>query len=318
MKLSELVRLRNNLKEINFDILNQNVELLDAALSKNTTLPLHENYKNNLTNLIDFLDKTETEINLQQKYLNDLIENIEQEIDEITFPMRKLGYKINEFYGSALSNCEQERTERKLEISDDERGEIGTIVRSYTDWHYPTLEIGPGDGEWTESLVAGDPLYIVDRHEEFLNSTLSKFNEVYRRRVRAYQTDAHGIPTFYLGMLPKNQFGFIFAWNVVNFWPYEETRYVLEQCYDLLRPGGSIMFSFNNCDVVQCAEYAETGFKSYLTPKLLNTIFQELGFIVKHYRSTSVNVHWVEIQKPGVLTTTKRHQTLGRICSVGA
>jgi predicted SAM-dependent methyltransferase len=119
-------------------------------------------------------------------------------------------------------------------------------------------------------------------------------------------------------MLPKNQFGFIFAWNVVNFWPYEETRYVLEQCYDLLRPGGSMMFSFNNCDVVQGAEYAETGFKSYLTPKLLNTIFQELGFVVKHYRSTSVNVHWVEIRKPGVLTTIKRHQTLGRICSVGA
>jgi hypothetical protein len=78
------------------------------------------------------------------------------------------------------------------------------------------------------------------------------------------------------------------------------------------------MFSFNNCDVIQCAEYAESGYKSYLTPKLLNTMFDELGFMLKQYRSPSVAVHWVEIIKPGQLATTKRHQTLGRICAVGA
>lgn len=319
MKLSELVKLRNNLQEISFDNFYQQVELLDAALSKNKMLPLHENYKDGLENLIMFLDSIEQRTHQQQQSINNLTADIEIEIEETVRPMLKLGYKINDFYGSNLTNCDVERSDRLLELSDDERGEIGTVLRSYTDWRYPALEIGPGDGYWTESLVAADPLYIIDRHQEFLDSTLSKFNEVYQRRIRPYLTGLHANrPEFDFSMLPQNQFGFIFAWNVVNFWPYEETKYALEQCYNMLRPGGTMMFSFNNCDVVQCAEYAETGYKSYLTPNLLNKIFNELKFEIKQYRSTSIAVHWVEISKPGILTTSKRHQTLGRICSIGS
>ena len=159
-------------------------------------------------------------------------------------------------------------------------------------------------------------MYIVDRHQEFLNSTLSKFNPVYQRRVRPYLTGLHADrPEFDYSMLPKGQFSFIFAWNVVNFWPFQETKHTIRQCWDLLRPGGAMMFSFNNCDVVQCAEAAESGYKSYLTPKLLNTVFDELGFKVIQYRSTSSNIHWVEVKKPGILATSKRHQALGKIVS---
>ena len=147
----------------------------------------------------------------------------------------------------------------------------------------------------------------------------SKFNEVYQRRLRTYLTGVHAKRReFDYSMLPQEQFGFIFAWNVVNFWPFQETKRALTQCYNLLRPGGAMMFSFNNCDIVQCAESAESGYKSYLTKTLLNSIFDELGFEIIQYRSTSVNVHWVEIKKPGALTTTKRHQALGKICAVNA
>ena len=319
MKLSELVHLRNNLQNLTFDALNQQVDLIDAAISKNSLLPLHENYKTQIENFIEFLDKIESDIEKQKHCLSNLIIEVEKEIEEITKPMLKLGYKINDFFGSNLTNVNVERSDRVLELSYDERGEIGTVVRSYTTWQYPTLEIGPGDGDWTESLVAGDPLYIVDRHQEFLDSTLSKFNEVYQRRLRTYLTGVHAKRReFDYSMLPQEQFGFIFAWNVVNFWPFQETKRALTQCYNLLRPGGAMMFSFNNCDIVQCAESAESGYKSYLTKTLLNSIFDELGFEIIQYRSTSVNVHWVEIKKPGALTTTKRHQALGKICAVNA
>ena len=95
---------------------------------------------------------------------------------------------------------------------------------------------------------------------------------------------------------------------------------ILSKTFDEFQddPTISFTFSFNNCNIVQCAEAAESGYKSYLTPQLLNNIFDELGFEIIQYRSTSINVHWVEIKKPGVLTTTKRHQTLGKICAVNA
>jgi len=319
MKLSQLVQLKNNLQNLSLSPLLTETEKLDAAVSSNYNLQLSSNYKESLNKLVDFCNTVENSIDTLQSSIKQFIEDTDKEISEITQPMMRLGYQVNGFFGSNLTNFDVERNDRQLELSYDERSEIGTVIRSYTHWKYPTLEIGPGDGDWTESLVAADPLYIVDRHQEFIDSTLSKFNEVYQRRLRPYLTGLHANrPEFDYTMLPQNQFGFIFAWNVVNFWPYTETKHTLQQCYDLLRPGGAMMFSFNNCDVIQCAEYAESGYKSYFTPKLLNTMFDELGFEVKQYRSTSVAVHWVEIVKPGQLATTKRHQTLGRICAVGA
>lgn len=317
MNLSQLVALRNNLQDLNFTKLLQEVEVLDAAVSSNNNLQVHTNYKESLNKLVSFFSAIENNLDSVQNSIEQFIFEIDKEINELTAPMMKLGYQINGYFGSNLTNWDVERNDRKLDLSDEERSEINTVIRSYTNWKYPTLEIGPGDGEWTESLVAADPLYIIDRHQEFLDSTLNKFNPIYRKRVRSYLTGLHANrPEFDYSMLPQNQFGFIYAWNVVNFWPYEETKHVLAQCFNLLKPGGSMLFSFNNCDIVQCAEYAETGYKSYLTPKLLNNIFQTLGFLVKQYRSTSISVHWVEIQKPGNLITTKRHQTLGKIISV--
>lgn len=320
MNLSQLVALRNNLQDLNFTKLLQELEVLDAAVSSSSNnLQVYTNYKESLNKLLSFFTAIENNLDSVQYSIEQFIFEIDKEINELTVPMMKLGYQINGFFGSNLTNCDVERNDRRLDLTDDERSEISTIIRSYTNWKYPTLEIGPGDGDWTESLVAADPLYIVDRHKEFLDSTLNKFNEIYRKRIRPYLTGLHAERAeFDYSMLPKGQFGFIFAWNVINFWPFEETKHVLIQCYDLLKPGGSMLFSFNNCDVEQCAEYAESGYKSYLTPKLLNNVFTELGFLVKQYRSTSVAVHWVEIQKPGDLQTSKRHQTMGKICSINA
>lgn len=319
MKLSHLVQLKNNLENLSLSRLFEETETLDAAAGRNYNLQLDGYYIESLNKIVDFFTTVENGADTLQNDIIKLIADIEHEITEITRPMMRLGYQVNGFYGSNLTNFDVERSDRQLELSDDERSEIGTVIRSYTHWKYPTLEIGPGDGDWTESLVAADPLYIIDRHQEFINSTLSKFNGTYQRRLRPYLTGIHANRSeFDYSMLPQGQFGFIFAWNVVNFWPYEETKHTLRQCYDLLRPGGAMMFSYNNCDVVQCAEYAESGYKSYLTPKLLNAIFEELGFVVKQYRSPRTHIHWAEIGKPGQLTTSKQHQTMGRICSVGA
>lgn len=78
-----------------------------------------------------------------------------------------------------------------------------------------------------------------------------------------------------------------------------------------------MMFSYNNCDVVQCAEYVEQGFRSWMPSKLLEKTVQDLGFEIIVNRSLEETVHWIEIRKPGALTTTKHHQVLGKILNVG-
>lgn len=314
MKLSDLVKLRNNLQQLDFAPLQECLDKLDGQLSVNYKIDLDNNYKDSLIEIISKFDIIETTISDKSTKIQSLIDSINCEIKSITKPFMQLGYKVNGFYGSNLTHYDVERKDRVLSLSADERSQIVNVMRKYTDWHYPVLEIGPGDGDFTESLIAGDPLYLIDRHQEFLDSTLSKFNESFRRRVRPYLTGIHaGRDDFDFTVVPKGQFGFVFAWNVINFWPYEETKKSLYQIFDLLRPGGVMMFSFNDCDVWQCAEAAETGFKSYMTKDLLTEIFNEIGFELIQFTTTSTHIHYVEIRKPGILQTSKRHQTLGKI-----
>lgn len=310
MKLSDLVRLRNNLHKFNASQAKLELDVLDGQLSQQLKLPLHLSYSEQISNLVSTIEKAEQNLVVVENKLPDLINQIEQEINEITSEYLARGYIINGYYGSNSTDVATERNDRLLPISDDTRSEIIVRLRGYTDWHYPCLEIGPGDGAWTEHLVAGDPLYLVDVHQEFLDSTLSKFNDVYRNRVRTYLV-ADGF-----SRLPKNQFGFIFSWNVFNYFPLAETKNMLAESFELLRPGGVMMFSYNNAEVPQCAEYVEQGFRSWMPKSLLVETCQALGFEIIATRAIEETVHWIEIRKPGELKTVKAHQVLGKIITV--
>lgn len=318
MRLSDLVRLRNNLKNFSSVATRERLEELDGHLTQQLNIPMHSAYSGTIDEFVKHLDNAERELNTLEERLPTLIANIEQEISEITKEYLARGYMINGFYGSNATDLHTERHDRLMPISDDTRGEIVVKIRGYTEWHYPTLEIGPGDGAWTEHLVAADPLYIIDRQPEFLESTLSKFNGVYRNRVRPYLTGLHANnkEEHDLSMLPQNQFGFVFAWNVFNYFPLAETTAMLESCYNVLRPGGVMMFSYNNCDIPQCVEYVEQGFRSWMPKDLLIETCKKLGYEIIDTRAIEETVHWIEIRKPGELKTVKAHQVLGKISNV--
>jgi phospholipid N-methyltransferase len=311
MRLSDLVRLRNNLSAFSAVQAKLELDVLEGQISQQLRLPLHLNYSDSVQDLINHLQDSNQQIAEVENKIPKLITQIEQEINETTRNFLARGYMINGYYGSNSTDVTTERNDRLLPISDDTRSEIIVRLRGYTDWHYPCLEIGPGDGIWTEHLVAGDPLYIVDVHQEFLDSTLSKFNDTYRNRVRTYLANDGN-----MNMLPNNQFGFIFSWNVFNYFPLTETKNMLVQAFELLRPGGTMMFSYNNCEVPQCVEYVEQGFRSWMPKSLLVETCESLGYEIVATRAIEETVHWIEIRKPGELKTVKAHQVLGKIVPI--
>lgn len=314
MKLSDLVRLRNRLKTFGVDAVKNNIEELDGLLSQVLTLPMHSVYRDSVDDNIRGLEKLEQSLSNINQSVNQLINNINQEIVDLSKEYLARGYLTNGFYGSNSADVRTEREDRLMPISNDARSEIIVKIRSYTDWKYPSLEIGPGDGVWTEHLVAADPLYIVDVFPEFIESTLSKFNPVYRNRVRPYILKSHSGPeSFDLSVLPQNQMGFVFAWNVFDYMPLQETTAYLKSIYNVLRPGGVAMFSFNNCNVPQCVEYMEQGFRAWMTSELLTKTCSDLGFEIIEVRNCDETVYWIEIRKPGELKTVKAHQVLGKI-----
>lgn len=315
MKLSDLVAFKNSLSDISTTDTQYQLDLLDANISKILNIyDLHADYKDDLRTLIYKLDQAEKLIADIDLLLPALIEKINTEISDTTKSFYKRGYLINNLEATNATLPDFERNHRILSVSSESRADLVNAIRGHTDWHYPALEIGPGDGVWTEHLVAADPLYIVDINNEYLQNTLSRFNELYRKRIRPYCIGNWiANDDFYLMMLPSNQFGFIFSWNVFNYFPLYETKIMLEQCFQLLRFGGSMIFSYNNCEFPAQAEYVEKGFRSWMPKTLLINTCKQIGFEIIKTVDYDNTISWIEIRKPGKLKTVKSHQVLGKI-----
>lgn len=228
---------------------------------------------------------------------------LNQEITILTYKLFAGNYELEERYGTV----EQVRTIRKISISEDIEDMIKQRISLYTDWRYPALEIGCRDGEWTQHMIAADPLYVIDRQQEFLDSTASNFTPQYQERLRRYLLKNDD-----LSMLPTGQFAFVFSFGYFNYVSVDIITQMLRQIKELLRPGGVFLFSYNDGDTPIGAGMAENFARSYMPKSILIPICQSFGFTIEQefdYNGISL----LEIKRPGTLHTVKAHQVLGKI-----
>lgn len=195
-----------------------------------------------------------------------------------------------------------------MDIEDSPDMHLLSRIYQFCTYKYPALEIGCRDGEFTKFLTASDPLYIADVHQEFLNKALETFPSEYSGRVRKYLVKDHMITG-----LPENQFGFIFSYNFFNYLSFDSIKQLMIQAYRWLRPGGTILFTYNNADLGVGAAYAENMYMSYVPRSMLIPLCESIGFDLVDHRDYEPNVSWVEFRKPGTLTTVKASQSLGEI-----
>lgn len=307
MSLSELVKFKGMLlskldtqnisSELELIITNSNLIDTDLTAYSSTDKLMLVNHLSQIDNSINDVNKT----------VNQVIVNINEDIAKITEKYFKRGYKLNGFYATNRAGPTEEYT-RILTLLDSSREQVIAQISKYTNWEYPGLEIGPGEGAWTEQLVACEPLYLVDIHSIFLTKTKNKFNKEYQRKICSYTTSETD-----LSMLPQNQLGFVFAWNVFNYLTADLIEQYLIEIYNVLRPGGVCMFSYNNAERYQCAKYVEAGYMSYMPKTLLLDLIKAQNFELINTVDLEEHVSWVEFKKPGTLSTIKRHASLGQI-----
>jgi len=304
MKLSELVELRERLKtafylepvtasidnlRLNLGLVNQNIEA---------------RYSEQLDGLIKDYRDLRTAVQQPTEKVQQIIDEINKEINTKSTPFFLENYEL-ELHYEIPDNI---RKIRVMYIPDQVQTEIESRISQRVDWKYPTLEIGCRDGEWTKHLIAGDPLYLTDVHQDFLDSAVKDYPPEYQRRTRPYL-----IKNGDYSILPQKQFSFVFSWNHFNYKSLDTLKQSFKQVFNLLRPGGVFMFSYNNGDLPAGAAYAETYFMSYIPKSMLVPMCQMLGFEVIYSRDYEPAVSWLELRKPGDLTTVKGHQALGVI-----
>lgn len=317
MKLSDLVRVRQSFNAVSTNALSEEINNLDKTIDI-ASINMDLNYTDSIENLhciVNNINSSVTEINT---VLDSLTQNLDQKIFDLSRPYCVTGNVVNGIKNVSSVDAETDRLTRSIVYDDETNFNIVSKIREYTNPIFPSLEIGPGDGYWTKHMVAADPLYLVDINKEFLDSAVSQFNDVYQRRIRTYQLNTDGIGPADLSILPKNQFGFVLAISVFDFMTLDFITEYVNQVFNVLRPGGTFMFTYNNCADFKSARLVETGFKGWATEKEMISICRDAGFDIANSYNKIDNVHWLEIKKPGSLTTVKTHQALGEICSYSA
>lgn len=314
MKLFDLVTFKKHLLEA-FNIDNSIIELSKVRdRLQQLDRDLDPRYSESLQSYIQTFNDTIIAVQHQKGSMSELVQKIDQHILDISHELFSAGYDSG--LRNSMMNHDM-RMQREFSLPEAARTLALDRIRNYCDWHYPGLELGCRTGSWTQYLVGCDPLYIVDLDQRFLDTTASQFSELYQARLRKYVINF--LPDTNepnLSILPENQFGFVFSWEFFNYLALETTRYYLEQVFKLLRPGGTMMFSYNDGDTPNGAAYAPYS-QSYLPKSHLVRICNEIGYQVVNaecYDNGVVN--WIEIRKPGQLTTIKSHQALGEIIRI--
>ena len=200
---------------------------------------------------------------------------------------------------------------RRLTIDDDSNLTLRTRLRNYTDWRLPGMIIRPGQESFIEELVPLDPLYVVDTDQQLIDPAVMAFNETYRARLRQYVLDEDCDQI--LVDLPDNQFGLIFAYNYFNFKPMELIRQYITEAYQKLRAGGTLIMTYNNCDQAHGVALAEQNFMCYTPGSEILKTAESVGFDVTYQHTGLGDLAWIELQRPGKISSLRGGQTLAKI-----
>lgn len=304
-KFSELVKFRNDLSaSVEHLRLNSTVDEKILVLTKLKNLNPGLVYNNQID---EYIHEFVQLIDLNKQ----IIEKIQSQIDSINLEIDQLA--------KMLFDTDLQRQLFTLELlpaglpkfNQDTDTYVDARISNYCDWKYPSVVLYPREQRWILNMVASDPLYIIEHfHVEFAN-LIKGFDQVYVNRLRCYSDE--------FITLPKKQFKFVLLWDVLNYISVDQFEYYIKQAYELLKPGGTFMFSYNNTDIEQSAALAEVNINSYANATIVRTLAKKIGFEVFKFEdlptgdSRLVYISWVELRKPGTLSTLKMHQALGEI-----
>lgn len=314
MKISDLLKLRDDfIDRINLLTVESSIadscEQLDTILSSNQSIDEPD--------AIGKIQQAITKINHLASQYSDIknelmtfLTDIDQAVDLISPTVHQ---DVNVPFIKQFRVAD-DKLYRDFLISDQINQIIKSTIYKISDWHFPGMQLGCRNNEYTGNLVGCDPLYLCDIDPQAIDDAANQFNDVYGKRLRKYKLNNHQ-----LGHLPMNQFGFIFSWMFFNFAELNDMELYLAELLKVLRPGGSLILTYNNGDIAESARLFESGMMSFVPKRKLLPICKDLGYIVidsfdyDNIDNQIKTISWIELRKPGELSTIKRSQAQGLV-----
>jgi len=328
--LSELITIKNSIShekiKIIHDIVINNANLIEQQLS--ALWPFLSDSGIYSNNMLEYSQISSELKNILPK-LSTSLNNIELEIINDILPKYQKKYLNNSYNEYTRQN--QRKIELKQNLPDEmllnilERFETNSMytdadtvdiligrIKLLSNWKYPAMQIRPGLCEITQHMTSFDPLYIVDEDPKLLTHLTNVFNNQYLDRIRT-KTINELQDDYFNDTFPAHQLALIIVTDFFNYKPFEVIQQYLKLFKNkLLKPGGRIIFTFNDCDLPSGIQNAEHYMNTYTPSSLLKSYITYLGYEIINIHSSDT-LSWMEILLPGSLCSIRGGQCIAKI-----
>ena len=308
MKLSSIVKYKNLLDTLSSrpaaeELYHKITGMIDLFESSDVQIPDCVDQMKSTHQLIQQAhDQFEQQFAQLKQAVQNLIEQHEPEYFQNSFELFDVGYR---------NDSPESTRDRRMGMDVGTFEIIKQRLKLYTNWQSPGMVLRPAH-EHVGDLVACDPMYFVDTSTEMLDLTQPWFTPEYQNRLRRYVIDEYGNQPFFKN-LPKHCFGLIYSFHFFNFRPWTVLQQYLQECFELLRPGGILFFTYNNCDIANRVEIVEHCGACYTPGRLVKDYVAQLGYETVHTFDDVSGTSWMELQHPGNYTSIRGGQTLAAI-----
>jgi hypothetical protein len=310
MKLSQLVRYLNNLDA-------QPLPQPDAVCDREVgeLLRIVSEQQPNLSTRIAQLMQDREQIAAALQTFGNHIADTRQDVVALIEALQPAyfaeSYRLHDH--EMAHDSDQHILDRRPSLESSVQHYLKSRIGLHSDWHHAAMVIRPGIGEWLPLMVGSDPLYLLDIRSSLLDSATEQFPPEYQRRLRHYILRENDDQGQVLRDLPDGQFGFCLVMNFFHFKPFELIRLYLAEIYRKLKPGGVVALTFNDCDRWGAVELAERHFMCYTPGGMLISLAQSLGFEIQQCYHIDNSSTWLEMRRPGELTSLRGGQSLAKI-----
>lgn len=309
MKLSELVTYKTQLDKLSAMPSRRQVDIDIGKI--NHVVESHSIQLGNFTQqLQQHLQCIQQSIDQYESTLSQLQHEVKLLIETAEKPWFQESYRL--YDEEMCHETTESRLERRPQLPVDDMMLLQSRVQSYSDWRHPGLIIRPGLEEFIQHMVCFDPLYIVDQDQELLQPALDRYPEEYQRRLRPY-TIKESLDQDILVKIPNEQFGICLVYNFFDFRPLEIIKKYLVEIYTKLKPGGTLIMTFNDCDRDKAVRLVEQHYACYTPGSLIKELAQTTGYQQVFTWNNNGPSTWLELRKPGTLDSIKGGQTLAKI-----
>jgi len=167
-------------------------------------------------------------------------------------------------------------------------------------WHfaktnvYNSLEIGPGNTNFSDLFLAWRNQFFLDILPELEKVVREKFNPQHQKYIKFFTTEKHNC-----GDIPHNSVNFIFSWDTFVFFTEDEIDEYLSSMNKILVPGGYVMIQYADCHYEYDLEMSKKSYWAYNNKSIMKNLIENNGYIVIEMDQFKPGQNYTIFKKPG-------------------